>query len=123
MADGSTIYDRVGGYDGFHRVAEDILKLHHQNPLLEPRYGQAKKSDEELARLVTELLCSVTGGSESYTGMNMLEAHKGMNVHEDEFLAVLDDILIALEKNGVNQQDRDAILGLNYGLKPEIIRG
>lgn len=123
VAEGTTIYERVGGYEGFHRVADDILKLHHQNALLEPRYGQAKKSDEELARLVTELLCSVTGGSETYTGMSMLEVHKGMNVHEDEFMAVLDDILIALEKNGVGQEDRDAILGLNYGLRTDIARG
>ncbi len=123
MTEGSTIYERVGGYDGFHRIAEDILVLHHQNATLEPRYGQAKKSDEELARLVTELLCSVTGGSETYTGMSMLEVHKGMNCHEDEFVAVLDDILIALEKNGVSSEDRDTILGLNYGLKADIVRG
>lgn len=123
MAEGTTIYERVGGYAGFHKIAEDILKLHHQNPILEVRYGHAKKSDAELADLVTELLCSVTGGSETYTGMTMLEAHRGMNVHPDEFLEVLDDILKALEMNGVSQADRDTILGLNYGLKPDIVRG
>ncbi len=123
MTAGSTIYERVGGYDGFHRVAEDILKLHHNNPILEVRYGHAKKSDEELAKLVTELLCSVTGGSETYTGMTMLEAHKGMNVHPDEFVEVLDDILKALEMNGVSKADQDTILGLNYGLKADIVRG
>lgn len=46
-----------------------------------------------------------------------------MNVHADEFVAVLDDILIALEQNGVTKEDRDTILGLNYGLKPDIIGG
>lgn len=86
------------------------------------RYGHAQKSDEELARLVTELLCSVTGGSETYTGMTMLEAHRGMNVHPDEFVEVLDDILKALEMNGVSKADQDTILGLNYGLKPDVVR-
>lgn len=123
MAAGSTVYERCGGYEGFHKIALTILELHHNNPILEVRYGQAKKSDEELARLVTELLCSVTGGSETYTGMNMREAHRGMNVHEDEFVNVLDDILKALEINGVSKADQDTILGLNYGLKSEIVRG
>ena len=77
----STVYDRVGGYEGFLAIARDILVLHHANPLLELRYGHARKSDEQLAVLVAELLSSVTGGSETYTGMDMLTAHTGMSVH------------------------------------------
>lgn len=116
-----TIYERLGGYAGIQKIAETLLQLHHANPLLERRYGHAKKADEELVRLVTELLCSATGGSEKYTGMSMIEAHTGMNVHPDEFVEVLDDILKALELNGVSKDDQDAILALNYGLKSEIV--
>lgn len=119
---GDTVYDRCGGYEGMLRIACSILELHHDNPILEVRYGQAKKSDDELARLVAELLSSVTGGSETYTGMTMLEAHTGMNCSEQEFLEVLDDIMKALEINGVGKPDQDTILGLNYGLKPDIVR-
>lgn len=53
--------------------------------------------------------------------MSMVEAHKGMNVHPDEFVEALDDILEALTINGVSRQDRDTILGISYGLKPEIV--
>ncbi len=122
MADGTTIYDRCGGYAGFRKIAEDILKVHHANPVLEVRYGHAKKSDDELARLVTELLCSVTGGSETYSGMSMLDAHQGMNCSEEEFMHVLTDIVKALEMNDVSRADRDAILGMNFDLKADIVR-
>jgi hemoglobin len=118
---GETIYERVGGYEGFQKIADTLLRLHHQNPLLERRYGHAQKSDEDLARLVTELLCSATGGPQKYTGMSMIEAHTGMNVHSDEFVEVLDDILKALELNGVSKEDQDTILALNYGLKNDIV--
>lgn len=117
----ATVYDRVGGYDGMHQIATDILALHHANPILERRYGSSPKSDEELIPLVADLLSSVTGGSETYSGMTMLEAHNGMNVSPDEFVEVLDDILKALEKNGVSKPDQDTILGLNYGLKDEVV--
>ena len=116
-----TIYQRVGGREGIAKIAKDILRLHHANPILNRRYGQAKKSDEELERLLTDLLCSVTGGSETYTGMSMVETHTGMNVHPDEFVEALDDILKALEMNGVSREDRDTILGISYGLKPEVV--
>ena len=116
-----TIYDRVGGYDGFKRIATDILALHHANPVLERRYGSSPKNDDELITLVTELLCSVTGGSEKYSGMNMYEAHTGMNINHEEVLEVLDDISKALHKNGVSQADHDAIMNLNFGLKGEVL--
>ena len=116
-----TIYDRVGGYDGFKRIATDILALHHANPVLERRYGSSPKNDDELITLVAELLCSVTGGSEKYSGMNMYEAHTGMNINHEEFLEVLDDISKALHKNGVSQADHDAIMNLNFGLKGEVL--
>ena len=116
-----TIYDRFGGYEGVTRIATDILTLHHANPILERRYGSSPKGDAELITLVTELLCSVTGGPETYTGMNMHTAHKGMNINHEEFLEVLTDISKALHKNGVSQADHDAVMNMNFGLKDEVI--
>ena len=121
MNSGDTIYDRVGGYEGFKRIATDILALHHANPILERRYGHSKKSDEELIVLVTELLCSVSGGSEKYTGENMNDAHAGMNISHEEFLEVLSDIKLALEKNNVNEADQDRLMALNFGLKNDVL--
>ena len=116
-----TIYDRVGGYDGLKRITTDILALHHANPVLERRYGSSPKNDEQLITLVTELLCSVTGGTETYTGMNMHDAHTGMNINHEEFIEVLTDISRALKKNGVSQADHDAIMNMNFGLKDEVL--
>jgi hemoglobin len=117
----NTIYARVGGREGIAEIAKTILRLHHANPVLNRRYGHAKKTDAELETLLTELLCSVTGGSETYTGMSMVETHKGMNVHPDEFVEALDDILKALDLNGVSREDQDTILGISYSLKSEIV--
>lgn len=121
MSNVETIYDRVGGYEGFKKIATDILALHHANPILERRYGHSAKSDEELIKLVTELLCSVSGGPEEYTGMNMHDAHTGMNINHEEFLEVLSDIKLALEKNNVSEADQDRLMALNFGLKDEVL--
>ncbi len=121
MSDGDTIYDRVGGYEGFRKIASDILELHHANPVLERRYGHSPKSDEELIKLVTELLCSVSGGPEEYTGKNMYDAHVGMNINHEEFVEVLSDIKLALEKNNVSEADQDRLMALNFSLKDEVL--
>lgn len=121
MSTEDTIYARVGGYEGFRKIASDILALHHENPILERRYGHSPKSDEELIELVTQLLCSVTGGPEEYTGMNMYDAHKGMNINHEEFVEVLSDIRKALEMNNVSEADQDRLLAMNFGLKDEVL--
>jgi hemoglobin len=118
---GSTLFERLGGHDGIGRIAKDIMSLHAANPILIRRYGHARKSPEELERLLAEFLCSLAGGTAPYTGMSMTETHKGMNVHSDEFVEAIDDFLKAFDKNGVSREDRDAMLGLCYGLKREVV--
>jgi hypothetical protein len=38
------------------KTAKDILRLRHANPILDWPYNQAKQRDEELERLLTDLL-------------------------------------------------------------------
>jgi len=45
-----------------------------------------------------------------------------MNINETEYLAVLDDVMAALDKHGVGQREKEEILSILYGLKGEIIR-
>ena len=53
----------------------------------------------------------------------MLAAHKGMNCSEQEFIAVLDDILSAMKTNGVDPQAQSDFFWILYGMKAEIVRG
>ena len=45
-----------------------------------------------------------------------------MNVNETEYMAVLDDIMDALEKNGVGQREQEELLMISYSLRKEILR-
>ncbi|GAA0584781.1 hypothetical protein ACFQH5_11430 [Halomonas salifodinae] len=51
----------------------------------------------------------------------MLETHRGMNIGEAEYLAVMDDIQEVLERHGVDPQTRQEVLGITYSLKDEIL--
>ena len=52
----------------------------------------------------------------------MLATHKGMNVSEQEFIAVVDDITWALDKHGMTDDSKKDVLAILYSLKEEIIR-
>jgi len=93
----ASLYERLGKRPGIQQIASDIWDNHISNPLINNRY--AASDPVEVKRLVTELCCAGFGGPEKYTGMDMISAHKGMNINEAEFIAVCDDVLKALDTN------------------------
>ncbi len=119
----ASLYERLGSETGIRRFVTDILKLHHQNPVIKWRYSKAEKTDAQLIQLVVDLIGSGTGGPETYKGMDMRTAHKGMWCSEEEFLAVLDDIRKAMEMNQVDPQANAELMAIAYGMKAEIVRG
>ena len=119
----ATLYERLGSESGIRTFVVDILKLHHQNPVIKWRYSKAEKSDAQLIDLVVDLVASGTGGPQTYKGMDMRTAHKGMWCSEEEFLAVLDDIKKAMEMNHVGARENAELMAIAYGMKSEIVRG
>ncbi|OZA30122.1 MAG: group 1 truncated hemoglobin, partial [Hydrogenophilales bacterium 17-61-9] len=59
---------------------------------------------------------------ETYTGRDMRTAHKGMNISEQEYVAVVDDILGAMDKNNLGADEKKDVLAILYSLKGDIIR-
>ena len=44
-------------------------------------------------------------------------------IGNDEFVAALDDALLALDKSGVQQREKEYVLAILYGMKPDIFYG
>jgi hemoglobin len=52
----------------------------------------------------------------------MRDTHAGMNISEQEFVAVVDDIVAAMEKVGVGPEERNEVIAILFSLKGDIIR-
>lgn len=117
----STLYERLGRHDGITRIIGDMIAAHLRNPVIKPRFENVKDLDHA-ARMGVQFLCAGSGGPEAYTGKDLLAAHKGMNISEQEFLAVMDDIVGALEKNEVDATTRSEVVGILYSLKGQVVR-
>jgi len=114
-----SLYERLGGHAGIESIASDIFDNHTKNPIVQKRYVNSDAA--QVKRLVTEMCCAGFGGPEEYTGKDMVSAHTGMNISDQEFIAVVDDVLSALDMNTVGQKDKDEILCILYSMKPEIV--
>lgn len=115
-----SLYERLGGPERIASIANDAVDLHLQNPAVSARY---KQSDiPHVKQLAFEFFAMGTGGPETYTGRNMLDTHRGMNINEQEFMEVVDDILEALRKNSIDQKEQDEVLAILYSMRKEIVR-
>lgn len=120
-----SLYERLGGYEGIRSIVEDIGEAHLANPAIQARYRPIASDPEKWAAIkqsLCDFIAAGTGGPEEYNGPDMLEVHRGMNVNEHEYMAAMDDIMAALEKNGVDEASKKDMLAIAYSLKDEIMR-
>ena len=117
----TTLYQRLGGANGIARLVDDVIAAHLDNPIVKTRFENIKDM-EHAKRMAREFFCAGSGGPETYTGRDMLATHKGMNISEQEFLAVTDDIVGAMNKNGIEEDAKKDVIAILYSLKGEIIR-
>lgn len=115
-----SLYDRLGRREGIARITRTLIDNHMANPLVNIRY--AGSDMQKVEQRVIEFFCAGAGGPEAYTGKDMVATHKGMNISEQEFVAVVDDAMAALESNGIDAATRHEVLAILWSLKGEVIR-
>lgn len=115
----SSLYERLGRTEGITAIANDVVDFHVQNPRIRARFSDTDLS--ALKKSAAAFFITGTGGPSVYEGKDMLSAHKGMNIDHAEFMAVLDDALAALEKNGIGQREQEEVLFVLYSMRKEIM--
>lgn len=116
----ASLYERLGGANGIHAMVDDAITAHLANPLVKARF-EAVEDLDHAKRMACDFFAAGTGGPETYSGKDMLAAHTGMNISEQEFAAVVEDILSAGDKHGLDEETKQDVLAILSSLKPDIV--
>ena len=103
-----TLYQRLGGQDAITAVVDDAVDQIAADPRINRRFSVTGIPHLK-ARLV-ELLCLRSGGPCVYTGRDMASAHEGMNIGDDEFDALAQDVARSLDKFQVPAREKDELM-------------
>ena len=114
-----SLYERLGGTEGIQRIVNDLVDNHAENSRISLRFAETDL--DKLKKGAAEFFISGTGGPNVYEGKDMVSAHKSMNIGNDEFMAVLDDAMAALEKNNVGQREREEVIYILLSLKGDVV--
>lgn len=115
-----TLYEKIGGAHKVRMIVDDIWRNHSANPIVKDRF--ANSDPEYVKQRVFEIFAAATGATDvSYDGKDMKAAHMGMNISEMEFNAVVDDVLAACKKHGVEQAELNEILAILWSVRKDIV--
>jgi len=117
----ATLYERLRAVEGITKLVDDAVDAHLANKIVATRFENAEDIDYS-KRMLVEFFCAGSGGPQEYTGRDMLTTHKGMNISEEEYMAVIDDVFTAMNKNNVGETEQKDVLAILYSLKGEMIR-
>ena len=114
-----TLYDRLGGKPAITAVVDDFVGNVAGDARINARFAGANVP--RLKTMLVDQICAASGGPCSYTGKDMVSAHKGMNISEAEFGALVGDLVRSLDKFKVPEKERGELLAALGGMKPDIV--
>lgn len=113
------LFERLGGLPAITAVVDEFVNRTTSDPRIKQRFFNTDPVN--LKKLLTEFVAMATGGPVTYTGRDMASSHAGMDLVDDEFTALVENLIGALDKFKVPEKEKGEILGALGPLKPQIV--
>lgn len=112
------LYERLGASAGIRQIVDGMVDAHLENPVIKARflpYLEQPERVEQIKHQICKFFEAQAGGPSRYAGRSMVEAHRGMNIDEAEYMAAMDDLLGTLESLG-HPDDTHATRSRRYSM-------
>jgi len=119
-----SLYDRLGGQPALVAVVDDFVGNVAADARINKFFTAAAGDPEEMKhfkQMLIDQICEATGGPCKYQGKSMPEAHKGMAIKHEDFVALVEDLKKTLDKLKVPDQEQSELLGALGPLEPDIV--
>ncbi len=114
-----SLYDRIGGA----AAVDAAVDIFYRKVLADDRISEFFDTVDMAAQAAKQkaFLTMVFGGPNSYSGKDMREAHKNMNLTETHFNAVVENLAATLTELGVADADIQEIAGIAASVKDDVL--
>lgn len=116
----TTVYDALGGKDGMTAIVGGMV----DNALADDRI-KAVFDDVNIPRLKSLLyqhLCSVTGGPCEYKRRSLKETHAGLDLHEADFNALVEDLEASMDARNIPWSAQVKLLAILAPMEREVVK-
>ncbi len=116
---GPSLYEQLGGQSGITTVIHAFLINVGKDKRINAAFAHSN-----LANLQTQLVAFIgekSGGPQVYTGPDMYQAHKGMNITDGQWNAFVQDLGMTMKQEKVPELAQAELLGILMPMKSEIV--
>jgi len=115
-----TLYERIGGEAKLRATAEEFTNVILEDDRINFTFADSDMS--KFKKLIFEQLCEITQGPCKYTGRDMFEAHKKLNLNNAQFNALAEDLYIALDRVHVPYRVQNRLMALLAPMQRDVIK-
>ena len=114
-----SIYEKIGGA----AAVDAAVELFYRKVLSDDRISHFFDSVDMDAQIAKQkaFLTMVFGGPNEYSGKDMREAHKHMNLTEEHFNAVVENLANTLTELGVGEAEIGEIAAIAASVKDDVL--
>lgn len=115
----ASLYERLGARPAITAVVDDFIANVASDGRINGRF--AHTNIPRLKAMLVDQICAASGGPCIYTGRDMVSAHRGMNITDAEFNALVANLVKTLDKFTVPEREKGELLTALGGMKPQIV--
>ncbi|MDX1634142.1 MAG: group 1 truncated hemoglobin [Marinobacter sp.] len=118
--DNPDLYAALGEREGIEAIVEDLLYI-----IVDDERIAFQFRGLDVARFhghLSDQICMLAGGPCTYTGRDMAESHSAMAITNTQFNALVEDLILAMEKNRVPTAAQNRLLARLAPMHDAIVR-
>lgn len=105
-----SLYDELGQYEGIDNIVRELIFIIAKDERVNPRYKGVNL--QHFKKGLSDYICQLSGGPCKYENENMKLVHAGHNYSNTEFNAIVDDLILAMEKHHIPVGVQNRLLAL-----------
>ena len=114
-----TLYQRLGGREAINAIVVDSIGNVSADQRINGRFAHIDANN--LSNNLVDLICERTGGPCVYKGRNMADSHEGMHIRDDEFDALVEDLVKSMKKFKVAEREQRESVAILARLRNAIV--
>ncbi|MGN2252812.1 group 1 truncated hemoglobin [Frateuria sp. GZRe12] len=113
------VFDEFGGKAGLTALIDDFMVNLMADPRTRPFFANVDRAHVK-GELVDQF-CVILDGPCTYTGKNMEQVHRGLDIRRSQFNALVEDLQKAMDKHGIPFRAQNKLLAKLAPMHREVV--
>ncbi len=113
-----TLYEKLGGKPVIENITKNLLDRILTNPKIDFLFEETDREDLHIK--IVDQICMETGGPCVYEGLDMVEAHSGMDIKYSEYDVFVEDFILAMEDAQVPFRLQNKVLAIFAPMREDV---